>query len=104
MRILKPKTDNISKIRQICLKSKLKFKQALDVAQLRDPIAISVLAKNVKRFRVLSNLTQEELANMADIEYSQISRIERGVINTSVSVIFAIAKALQVKPSDLLEM
>ena len=104
MHFLRPKRDNIAKIRQICLKSKCKFQQALDVAQLRDPIAISVLSKNVKRFRAKNGLTQEELANMADIEYSQISRIERGVINTSVSVIFAIAKALQVKPSELLEM
>lgn len=50
-----------------------------------------------------ANLSQEALANLAGIEYSQISRIERGVINTSVSVIFTIATALKIKPSQLLE-
>lgn len=71
--------------------------------QLRDPIAIKILAENVKRYRTECNLTQEALANTAGIEYSQVSRIERGIINTSVSVIFAIAQALKVKPSQLLE-
>jgi len=73
------------------------------VPQLRDPIAIKILAENVKRYRDLNNLTQEALANIVGIEYSQISRIERGVINTSVSVIFAIAQALNIKPYQLLE-
>ncbi|MDP9077199.1 MAG: helix-turn-helix domain-containing protein [Bacteroidota bacterium] len=71
--------------------------------QLRDPIAIKVLADNVKRFRMERNLSQEALANLVEIEYSQISRIERGVINTSVSVIFALAKALDVPPFMLIK-
>ena len=71
--------------------------------QLRDKIAISVLAENVRKYRMEQNVSQEALANMAGIEYSQVSRIERGIINTSVSVIFALAKALNIKPSQLLE-
>ena len=71
--------------------------------QLRDPKAMRVLADNVKRYRIERELTQEALANIAGIEYSQISRIERGILNTSVSVVFAIADALQIKPSQLLE-
>jgi transcriptional regulator with XRE-family HTH domain len=72
------------------------------VPQLRDPVAIKILADNVKHYRIKLGITQEALANMADIEYSQVSRIERGVINTSVSVIFALAKALAIPPSELL--
>ena len=71
--------------------------------QLRDISAIKTLAKNVRRYRTDKNLSMEALANLAGIEYSQVSRIERGVINTSVSVIFAIAKALEIQPSALLE-
>ncbi|WP_295655290.1 helix-turn-helix transcriptional regulator [uncultured Mucilaginibacter sp.] len=73
------------------------------MSQLRDNNAIKILADNVKRFRQEQSLSQETLANMAGIEYSQVSRIERGIINTSVSVIFAIAAALNIKPSQLLE-
>ncbi len=75
----------------------------MDVPQLRDPIAIKTLAENVKRYRTECTLSQEALANIAGIEYSQVSRIERGVINTSVSVIFALAQALDIRPSQLLE-
>ena len=71
--------------------------------QLRDKIAIEILANNVRKYSTQQGMTMENLANLAGIEYSQVSRIERGVINTSVSVIFAIAKALDVEPSKFLE-
>jgi transcriptional regulator with XRE-family HTH domain len=76
----------------------------LGVPQLRDPVAIKTLADNVRVHRVQRDLSQEALANLAGIEYSQVSRIERGVINTSVSVIFALAKAMDVQPSQLLDI
>ena len=71
--------------------------------QHRNKEAIEVLAKNVRKYRMEQNLTLESLANSAGLEYSQISRIERGVINTSVSVIFSLAAALNIKPAQLLE-
>lgn len=74
-----------------------------DVPQLRDTTAINLLAMNVRKHRIGLHLSQEQLANLAGIEYSQVSRIERGVINTSISVIFALAKALQISPSELLK-
>ncbi len=73
------------------------------MAQLRDPVAIKLLGDNIRYYRNERNLTLQALANIADIEYSQVSRIERGVVNTSVSVIFAIAKALNVEPELLLK-
>lgn len=39
----------------------------------------------------------EKLAELADIEYSQISKIERGLLNTTISSSFALAKALDVE-------
>jgi len=62
-----------------------------------------LLAANVRRHRIEQNLSQEALANLAGIEYSQVSRLERGILNTSVSVIFAIANALKLPPAQLLE-
>lgn len=71
--------------------------------QLRDISAITILAKNVRKYRIAKNLSQEALANLAGIEYSQVSRIERGLLNTSISVIFALGKALEIEPYKLLE-
>jgi len=65
--------------------------------------AMRLLAGNVRRYRNEQNLSQEALANLAGIEYSQVSRLERGILNTSVSVIVAIATALKIRPAQLLE-
>ncbi|MCF8245607.1 MAG: helix-turn-helix domain-containing protein [Saprospiraceae bacterium] len=43
------------------------------------------------------------MAYTADLEFSQISRIERGVINTSISQVFLIAAALGVHPKLLFD-
>ena len=51
----------------------------------------------------MRHLSQEELAWKADLELSQISRIERGVINTSVSQLFIIARALEVTMPELFD-
>jgi transcriptional regulator with XRE-family HTH domain len=73
------------------------------VPQLRDTSAINLLAINVRKYRIAKNISQEALANLAAIEYSQVSRIERGLLNTSISVVFALAKALEIEPGKLLE-
>lgn len=46
-------------------------------------------------------LSQEELANRCEFPMSQIGRIERGIINTSISHVAAIAKALEVPAAEL---
>ncbi|MEP5602196.1 MAG: helix-turn-helix transcriptional regulator [Algibacter sp.] len=56
---------------------------------------------NLKRTRKSKGFTQAELANDLGIEISQISRIERGIINTSVSTIYEISQALKVDITDL---
>ena len=71
--------------------------------KLRDTYAIHLLAENLKRYRLEQNLTQEELANKAGIEFSTVSRIERGLLNASISLVFAIAKALDIEPTLLLK-
>jgi len=43
------------------------------------------------------------LAYEADIEYSQIAKIEKGLINTTVSTVLILAQALGVKPAELFQ-
>ena len=52
--------------------------------------------KNLRKHRKLKGFTQEQLANDLGIEISQISRIERGVINTSINNVNSIAKVLKI--------
>lgn len=46
-------------------------------------------------------ISQEKLANDCNVEISQISRIERGVINTSLSMIYTLAEKLNIQPEEL---
>lgn len=45
----------------------------------------------------------EKLAELSSFEYSQISRIELGQINTSLDTVFKLAKALDVNPKELFD-
>lgn len=59
-----------------------------------------------RRLRVLRRergLSQEELAWKADSELSQISRMERGIVNAGLSQVFKIAEALNVHPRELFD-
>ena len=57
--------------------------------------------ENVRRHRIAKGFTQERLANDLGIEISQISRIERGVINTSIITLYAVSKTLNIDISQL---
>jgi transcriptional regulator with XRE-family HTH domain len=73
------------------------------VKQLRHEKGIKEFGNNLRKVRQQQNFTQELLAIRADIEISQISRIERGIINTSISQIINIANALGVHPRELFD-
>lgn len=60
------------------------------------------LAKNVRMWRAAARLTQEELADAATLERSQISLIEREAANPSLKTLCQLADALQVPLSQLL--
>jgi transcriptional regulator with XRE-family HTH domain len=67
---------------------------------LRDKEGIVAFGKRVRDILLKKQLTQEDVAWEAGIEPMQLSRIERGVINTRISHLLAIAKAMQVHPSE----
>ncbi|RBQ02814.1 helix-turn-helix domain-containing protein [Pedobacter miscanthi] len=69
----------------------------------RNEQGIITLAHNVKKYRKQKGLTIAELANKLDLDYSQISRIERGVVNATVSMIFDISDFFEISPQMLLE-
>ena len=55
----------------------------------------------IRNLREEKNLSLEQLAFDAGIEYSQLSRIEKGKINTSIYSAYNIAKALGITMSEL---
>ena len=57
--------------------------------------------RNLRIIRKERDLSQEDLANDADIPINQIGRIERAEISTSLSTMRAISKALEIHITDL---
>jgi len=60
------------------------------------------LGERLRSIRRALGLSQAQLAIDANMEISQISRIERGVINTSVGTLLQISAVLKVDISELL--
>jgi transcriptional regulator with XRE-family HTH domain len=73
------------------------------VEYLDETSFLITFGKNLQKVRKSKGFTQAQLANDLGVEISQISRIERGVINTSIGNINAIAKILKVPVSELFE-
>jgi len=63
----------------------------------------SLLGMNIKRFRVNSGLSQEELSEKASISVPFLGAIERGEKWPSPSNLAGIAQGLEVNPYDLLK-
>lgn len=61
------------------------------------------LGYNIYYYRRDRGFTQEALGEVLDIEPSHVSKIERAVVGVSLDMLFAIAAALDVPPSKLLE-
>lgn len=61
------------------------------------------LGMNIREVRLLVGISQEKLADMAGLHRTYIGSVERGERNVSIENIVAIAKALSVNPTRLIE-
>ena len=62
---------------------------------------LAVFGKNVRRARLTRAISQEELAEIADLHRTYIGAIERGERNVSLKNIIRIAHALNLTVSKL---
>jgi len=64
----------------------------------------AVVGRNVKRYRELKGVSQEELAFQSDLHRTYVSGVERGIRNPTVAIVARLAAALGVSPAALLEL
>ena len=62
---------------------------------------LNIFGENVRKFRRKLNISQEELADKADLHRTYIGMIERAEKNITLVNIEKIANALEVKIEDL---
>lgn len=65
---------------------------------------VAVLGANVRRYRKLAGISQEELSHRTGIKRSYISDLERGTRNPTVRAVGKVAKALEIEPAELLRV
>jgi transcriptional regulator with XRE-family HTH domain len=68
---------------------------------VRDPR--KPLGEAIKKRRLELGLAQEQLAEMADLHWTYVSGIERGIRNVSIVKLAKIAAGLRVRIQDLVE-
>ncbi|WP_395043793.1 helix-turn-helix domain-containing protein [Flavobacterium sp.] len=59
-------------------------------------IFIKEFGENLRKIRLSKKISMQTLAHTINVEYSQISRIELGKINTTINTIYEISVALEV--------
>jgi len=69
----------------------------------KNPSAV-IFGKAIKNLRLERELTQNDVADMINSERSHISDIERGIKSPSLSMIFRLAKALQIQSGELVQL
>lgn len=57
----------------------------------------------IKELRKIKGLSQERLANMAEIDRTYLPTIEKGERNVSIEIVEKLAKALNVNIKDLFD-
>lgn len=65
---------------------------------------LKILGQNIRKIRESKgDLSQEKLAELADLHRNYIGQLERGEVNVSLLTLQRIAKALEHKTPDLLK-
>ncbi len=68
----------------------------------RDDNKLKLIGINIRKYRLAKGLTQNDLAfSCGDKDWSQISRMERGLVNFSISYLFLVAEMLEITPEKL---
>ena len=70
---------------------------------MSNPDPRKVFGKRVRKLRLRKGLSQEKLAELADLHRNYVGGIERGERNVALLNIVKLAHALGIRPAKLLE-
>lgn len=68
----------------------------------RDDKILKEFGRRLKKIRTTKKLSLRKLSDLADVDFSQIHRIEKGESNPTLTMILTLSNALNVSASDLI--
>lgn len=63
-----------------------------------------IIGKNIQEQRKLKGYTQETFAELMNVSWSYVSKIECGILNLSIGKLYDIAEYLKINIKELLEI
>ncbi len=75
----------------------------ISIVEIEEQLFLYKFGSRLREIRLAKSLSQEMLANDANIPINQIGRIERAEISTSLTTIIKIAKALDIEVKALFD-
>ncbi len=73
------------------------------VKNVRNEIIIKALGNRVRELRNSKKLSMEKLAELSDIDYRQLSYIELGQTDPSLSTLHALCRGLEISLAELMD-
>jgi len=59
--------------------------------------------ERLKKLRLIKKLSYRQMAQRCDLDYSYISKIEKGKHNIQLSTVLELSKGLNIKPKELFD-
>ena len=79
---------------ELDLDTEIVYEEGIDVSDEYDDIDAAVIGHLIKEKRLEQNLSQEQLASRVGIDQSDLSKIEKGLLNPTIKMVNRIAKGL----------
>lgn len=70
---------------------------------VRNPAYLKAFGEHFRKVRKAKGKSMMDLANEAEVAYTQVAKIESGQINTTISTIQLLAETLKVQPAELFQ-
>lgn len=68
---------------------------------MKHPIFVKAFGEHIKTLRIERNLSQQNLADLSDVDIRTIQRIEQNLHNPTIDVVYSIALALKLDIKEL---
>jgi len=70
---------------------------------VKNPTGVKAFGIHLRRLREAKNLSQQQLADLADVAKITIQRIENAKFSATVDIAISLAKALEVSLAELVD-